>query len=232
MSLNQANYTLHDLPLEDRPRERLLQSGSDALSNAELLAIILGSGTRGKSVLQLAQEVLARFGTLENLSKATVSELCTVKGIGKAKAIQIAATLGIGKRAAMQQRTSRCHISTPTHAYHLLRDELEGQQREHFVALMLDTKGFVIAKETIGVGTLTEVLVHPREVFHPAIRHCAHSILVAHNHPSGDPTPSSQDRLLTTQLVEVGELLDIPLRDHLIIGNEGFLSLRQLGVGF
>lgn len=226
------DYSIQCLPKEDRPRERLLRFGADSLSVVELIALILGSGTKTVPVLQLAQHLIARFGSLQKLAEATIAELLEVKGIGQAKAIQLKAALNLGMRASRQLIKLRCKIEHPIHAYQLIKEEMERETREIFVAILQDTKGYVICHEIISIGSLSQALVHPREVFYPCIRHKAASLIVAHNHPSGDPTPSPQDFELTRILVQASHLLSIPLHDHLIIGENSFISLRQKGFNF
>lgn len=221
---------IKSLPESDRPRERMLQHGPDSVSSSELIAIILGSGMKGKSVLALAGEILCHFGSLEALAKATIEELCQIKGMGKAKAIQLLAAITLGNRLKRQPIEQRPHVGSPTKAYQLVRDRLQHEDREFFVILLLDLKNYLICQEIVSVGTLTKTLVHPREVFHPAIRHKAASVILVHNHPSGDPTPSKEDIELTEQLDEIGKMMSIPVHDHLIIGRNDFTSLRQTGV--
>lgn len=220
------------MPEEERPRERLIHSGAESLSTAELIAIILGSGSKTKPILQLAQEVVARFGSLSQLAEATLAELLEIKGIGSAKAIQLKAAFNLGLRASRQAVKAKYRIEHPQHAYHLLKEELENEKREFFVVILQDVKGYVICHEIISIGTLSETIVHPREVFYPAIRHKAASFIIAHNHPSGDPTPSTQDFELTKVLLEASRLMNIPLMDHLIIGYQKYISLRQQGFSF
>lgn len=227
-----TSYSIQKLPQEDRPRERMTRYGPEALSAAELIALILGSGTKSVPVLQLAQDVVARFGTLQGLSEATLAELCEINGVGMAKAIQIKAAFSLGLRASRQAIAPRFRIDNPLHAYHLVKEELERETRELFVVILQDTKGYVICHEIVAIGTLSNALVHPREVFYPAIRHKAASLIIAHNHPSGDPTPSVEDYALTKVLVEVGKLMNLPVHDHLIIGLQSYVSLRQKGVAF
>jgi DNA repair protein RadC len=226
------NYSIQQLPESDRPRERLLRHGPEAMATSELLAIILGSGMRGMPVLQLAQQILMRFGTLEGLAQATVEELCKIKGLGVAKALQLKAAFSLGLRISKQFPVGRYRIEHPVHAYNLIKDELQQEKREVFVVILQDIKGFVIGHHVVSIGTLSNTLVHPREVFHPAIRHHAASIIVAHNHPSGDPTPSQQDFAITKTLIKAGQLIGIPVNDHLVIGNQSYISLRQHGVEF
>lgn len=222
-----TSTSLQRIPPEERPRERLMHLGSEALSAAELVAIILSSGTKGKSVLQLAQELLAHFGGLQQLAGASIEELCQIKGLGKAKAIQLQAAFAIGLKLARQPIPCRYRIDSPRHAYQLIKDELEHEKRERLVAILQDAKGYVIGYETVSLGTLTQTLVHPREVFYPAIRHKAAAIIVAHNHPSGDPTPSQEDFTVTRQLLQAARVLNIALNDHLVIGNQRFVSIRE-----
>lgn len=225
-------YCLNRLPAEERPRERLLRHGPEAMGTAELIAIILGSGMRGMTVLQLAQEIVMRFGTIQKLASATVEELCTIKGLGKAKALQLKAAFSLGQRIARQAPSVKYRIEHPVHAYNLIKDELEHEKRELFMVILQDVRGCVICNQLVAIGTLSNTLVHPREVFHPAIRHHAASIILVHNHPSGDPTPSQQDFDVTKNLINVGRMVGIPVNDHLVIGEKSFVSLRQRGIAF
>lgn len=222
--------TIKTLPDQEKPRERLQLNGAEALSSSELLAIILGSGTKGYSVFELSKDLISQFGGLRNLAEASIEELKQIKGLGQAKAIQLKAALTLGKRAYNPSYQSRYKVQTPEHAYHYLKDSLINETREVLVSLLLDVKGYVIAKKIVSVGTLTHTLVHPREVFYDAIRHKASSLVIAHNHPSGDPTPSNEDIVMTRQLIKAGELMGIPLQDHLIIGAKTFISLRETGL--
>lgn len=225
-------YSIHQIPVQDRPRERLMQEGPGALTVAELIAIILGSGTRSVSVIQLAQQLVVTFGGIQQLAEASIEELCQVKGIGRAKAIQLHAAFHLGVRASKQDAAFKYKIEHPIHVYHLVKDELVDESREIFLIVLLDAKGGVIGQPVISVGSLTKTLVHPREVFHPAIRQKAASIVLVHNHPSGDLTPSSEDYAVTRNLVEVGKVMGIPVHDHIIVSRQGYSSLRQLGMAF
>jgi len=227
-----TTYTMQHLPVEDRPRERLKRFGAESLSAVELIAIILGSGSKTKPVMQLAQEIVSRFGGLRELGEATLSELLEIKGVGMAKAIQLKAAVHFGSRVSRQGMSSRYRIDHPSDAYYLLKEELEQEKRELFVVILQDTKGVVICHEVISIGSLSHTLVHPREVFYPAIRHKAASLIVAHNHPSGDPTPSAQDIELTKVLIEASTLMGIPLNDHIIVGRQHYTSLREFGIPF
>lgn len=225
----QSGYSIHQLPETERPRERLMRYGTESLSAVELIAIVLGSGTKAVPVLQLAQLIVARFGGLQQLADATIEELCQIKGIGVAKAIQLRAAFNLGMRIARSTVSPKFKIEHPVHAYQLVKDELQLEKREHFVVILQDAKGCLIGHHIVSIGTLTHAPVHPREVFYPAIRHKAASLILVHNHPSGDLTPSKQDLELTHQLIAAGTLVGIPVNDHLIISERGYLSLRQKG---
>ncbi|MBA2727885.1 MAG: DNA repair protein RadC [Parachlamydiaceae bacterium] len=231
-ALDPIGYSVLSLPAEDRPRERLQRFGPEAMSTAELVAVLLGSGTKGNPVLQLAHELIVRFGNLKGLSEATVAELCQIKGLGQAKAIQLKAAFSLGVRLAKQPLGCRYRIENPMHAYNLVKDELSTEKREVFMTILLDTKGYVINHEVIAIGTLSQTLVHPREVFYPAIRHKAASLILVHNHPSGDPTPSKEDYEVTTKLSQAGAMISIPIHDHIILGQNQYISLRQKGFNF
>jgi len=219
---------LRNLPAQERPRERLLNVGPDALSLAELLAILLTTGTRDKSVLELAHEIIARFGSLENLLEASIPELMEVKGIGQAKALQMKAAFGIALKTTHKPFAAKSPIHA-REAYELVRHELSHQKQEMLMVILKDVKGRLITLEKVSVGTLSDVLVHPREIFFPAVRHKASSLILAHNHPSGDPTPSSADLELTRHLMRSSRIMGIHLDDHLIIGSSTFISLRESG---
>lgn len=222
-----STYSVHHLPVEDRPRERLKKYGAEAMSTAELLAIILGSGTRGISILQLAHDIMARFESPQQLAEATVEELAQIKGLGPAKALQIKAAVGLGIRTCKAHQPPKYRVDNPAHAYNLIKDELRGEKREIFLVILLDTKGCSLGHHLVSIGTLSSALIHPREVFHPAIRHKAASLILIHNHPSGDPTPSKEDCETTKILVDAGNLISIPVNDHIIIGENSYISMRQ-----
>lgn len=220
---------LKSLPKEERPRERLLSSGINALSLSELLAIILGSGTQGKSVLKLSQEILERFGGLERLLDASVVELMQIKGIGKAKAIQLKAVFGIALKCRKPSFSQKNAITCASHAYDLAQAEIAHIPQEVLLVILRDIRGNLIHHEQVSMGTLSQVLVHPREVFYPAVRYKAHSLIIAHNHPSGDPTPSRADLELTRVLIEAGRVMSIGFDDHLIVCRDRFVSLKEIG---
>jgi len=223
-----STLTVKDLPASERPRERLTRLGAEALSEQELLACILGRGVAGESVLVGARRLLAAFGTVRGVAEASVEQLAQVHGIGPAKAIQLKASAELARRIAVTP-PPRTAIDTAEKAAALLRPHLVDKQKEHFIALLLDNRHQLIRLSPIAIGSLSATLVHPREIFKEAIAASAAAVIVAHNHPSGDPTPSQQDVQLTQRLVEAGRLLGIEILDHLIIGAADVVSLRARG---
>jgi DNA repair protein RadC len=215
--------SLKALPSQDRPRERLAHRGPDALSNVELLAILLGSGTKQCSVMQLASQLMARFGSLQDLSQASVQELSSLKGIGFAKAVQLKAAFSLFSRLSITPTDKIC-FDDPEKIFQLIGQELQRETVEVLMVILFDVKRRLIHREIAARGILTEILVHPREIYHLAIRHRAHTIVVAHNHPSGDVLPSQQDVEMTRILQKAGQIIGIPLTDHLIIAGETYLS--------
>lgn len=219
---------LKHLPAAERPRERLARYGSEALSTVELIAILLGSGTKAYPVLHLASQLLSRFGSLQALADASLPELKQVKGIGAAKAVQLKAALSL--RLRLEEKEEGALLDAPEKVYRLIRAELSEQKTEVLMVILRDVKRRCLHREIIARGTLTELLLHPREVFHEAIRHRAHSLIVAHNHPSGDATPSARDIEMTSLLAAAGQIVGIELSDHLVIGRSGYVSLREKGL--
>ncbi len=231
---------MKELPREERPRERLIRYGPGALSNAELLAIILrtGEASTGRSALDLARHVLslgkARGDDGEGLcflATAAVEELSQVKGIGPAKAVQLKAAVELGRRVARVARVRRA-VNTPSQARDLLMEEMRYLEQEQFRTVLLDAKNGVISIELVSVGTLDSSPVHPREVFKMAVRKSAAALILAHNHPSGDPTPSDDDVRITRRLAETGRILGIEVLDHLVIGDNRYVSFRERGIAF
>ena len=221
--------TVRDLPLSERPRERLAQLGAEALSEQELLACILGRGIAGESVLVGARRVLARFGTLRGLQDASVEQLADVHGIGPAKAAQLKAAVEVARRLAVIPEPHRVPVESVEAAASLVRPHLMHKMKEHFIALLLDNRHHLIRVSPIAVGSLSATLVHPRELFKEAIAASAAAMIVAHNHPSGDPQPSEPDLVLTQRLIQAGALLGIEVLDHLIIGADKVVSLKAAG---
>lgn len=228
--MEQEPLLIRDVPEEERPRERMKRFGAEALSNSELLAILLRTGVKGQSVLQLSDQIINRAGSLRALLEMDLEELKGIKGVGEAKAIQIKAGLELGRRLSRGNLLERVRITGPQDAADYMMDALRYLHQEHFVALYLNTKNQVIGQETLFVGTLNSSLVHPREVFREAIRKSAASLILLHNHPSGDPTPSKEDLDVTKRLVESGRLLGIEVLDHLVIGDGTYVSLKERGL--
>ncbi len=220
---------IREIPTDERPRERLIGYGADMLSTSELLAVLLRTGTEKYSAIGLAEHLLARFDNIRGVAGATIEEMSEVHGIGPAKAAQIKAAIEFGRRLIAASPEERPKIRSPRDVYNLLGPSLRDEKREHFQALLLDTKNGVMRTKTISVGDLSSSIVHPREVFVEAIRHGAASLIVAHNHPSGDPAPSPEDIAVTRRLAEAGELLGIELLDHIILGDSRWSSLKEKG---
>lgn len=223
------SFTILDLPLEERPRERLINFGEQALSLHELLQIILGRGVRGESVSITAQKLLSHFGGLERLSQASVYELSLIKGIGLAKAAQIKAAFEIGRRLFTgNQNYKNKELTNPEKVYKLIKSKLKNYHKEHFYIIILNSRNHKI--EEVSVGTLNASIVHPREVFSEAIRNNAASVIFAHNHPSGDPEPSKDDLEITKKLADSGKILGIEVLDHIIATKDKFLSFKEQGL--
>lgn len=219
--------TIKELPVSSRPRERLVDLGPEGLYDAELLAIILVSGTRQETALDLANRLLSEFGGLKGLLDVSVEELVAVSGIGIAKACQVKAALELAKRVMTWREDALPVIKSPADVAALVLEQMRHLDREHFRALCLDTKNRVIAVENISVGSLNASIVHPREVFKSAIRRSAAALILVHNHPSGDTRPSTEDVEVTRRLQEAGKLLGISVLDHIIIGDGKYLSMRE-----
>jgi DNA repair protein RadC len=223
------SFTIHDLPKDERPRERLVKFGEQALSAQELLQIILGRGVAGESVAITAQKLLAQFGSLQKLAEASIEELSSIKGIGLAKATQIKATFEISRRISTQVPSYKSkELTDPKKVYRLIKSKLKDYHKEHFYIIALNSRGHSIAE--ISVGSLNASFVHPREVFAEAIKNKAASVVFAHNHPSGDPEPSEDDLLLTKKLVESGKILGIEVIDHIIVSKDNFFSFKNKGI--
>ena len=225
--------TIRQLPANERPRERLREHGPRYLNNAELVAILLRTGIAGENAINLANRIIAEFAGLGGLARAEYAELCDQRGLGDAKTCQIMAALELGRRIASLAPEERAQISCPQDAANLVSAEMELLAQEHLVVLLLNTRNQVVARRTIYIGTVNSSAVRPAEVLRPAVRENAPSIIIVHNHPSGDPTPSPEDVAITRDLVAAGKLMDIELLDHLVIGQGGrFTSLKEKGLGF
>jgi len=225
-------YRITDLQTDDRPRERLAALGAEALSNAELLAILLRVGVTGENAVQMGQRLLTDMGGWRGLQQAKFSEVCRQRGVGAAKAAQIKAAIEIGRRLAVQSPEARPEIHTPTDAAELVCYEMGALEQEHLRVMLLDTRNRVLSIERLYIGSLNASTVRVGELFRAAILRNAASIIVVHNHPSGDPTPSPEDIALTRSMVQSGKLLDIEVLDHLVIGHNRWVSLKERGLGF
>lgn len=223
---------IREMPTEERPRERLRLNGASHLSSAELLAILLRTGSAGENVVALAQRLLVRFEGVAGLGRASFGELCGEKHVGDAKAAQVLAAIELGKRIVSAQPDQRTAIRSPEDVFALLGAEMALLEQEHLRVILLNTRNQVQAIREIYIGSVHTAIVRPAEVFRDAVREGCPSVIIVHNHPSGDPSPSSHDVSLTKQLVEVGRLLDIEILDHVVIGRTGPASLKNRGVHF
>jgi DNA repair protein RadC len=219
--------TVHDIPVDDRPRERLQKHGAESLSNSDLVAIILRNGSQRENVMELASKILAKYGGLSGLMSASFHELCNEYGLGTAKAAQLKAALEMGKRLSMEQPDKKYQIRSADDAANLVRMELMYLDHEEMHILILDTKNHVVENVKRYKGTINSSVLRASEVFRPAIVRNCPNVIVCHNHPSGDPTPSPEDIEVTKQLVDAGKLLDIELLDHIVIGNPRYVSLKE-----
>lgn len=224
--------TVKEMPEEERPRERLAHAGPQALSTSELLAIILRTGVKGENVVAMASRLLATHGGLAGLSRVDLAQLGQVHGLGPAKAAQLLAALELGRRLMAEAPEERFQIRAPQDAANILIPLIGHQEQEHFVVLYLDTRNRVTDREILYKGSLNTSLVRIAEVFRGAIRRNCAAIIVAHNHPSGDPSPSPEDIALTRRLVEAGKLVEVDVLDHVVIGQNRHVSLRERGLGF
>jgi len=231
-SEGEYRLTIHDMPSEERPRERLQHYGAAALSNAELLAILLRSGLQGENVLALSTRLLSEKGGVAGLLKASFNDLSGTKGLGAAKTSQIKAALELGRRLFLASPTQRPQITCPADAANMLMFEMSMLEQEQLRVLLLDTRNFVLAVKTIYTGNANTTIIRVAEIFKTAVRENAVAIILAHNHPSGDPTPSPEDVQVTRKIIKAGKLLDIDVLDHVIIGQQRFVSLKERGLAF
>ncbi len=227
--MDHRRYTIKQLPPELRPRERLLEAGPSALSDGELLGLLFGIGSREKTAVELAGEVISEADGLHGLYDVSVHELTQINGIGEAKACKILAAVELGRRIGRVRNPGRPMISSPADVERLLRGRMANLDRENFVVVLLNTKNEVIETSTVSIGTLGASLVHPREVFKPAVRASAASVILAHNHPSGKVEPSQEDREVTRRLGEAADILGIEVLDHVIVG-DGYFSMKEHGM--
>lgn len=234
--MSDSNFTVKDLPPDDRPRERLEREGKDKLSDIELFALILGSGFKGTSVMDTAKEIKRKFHSLADFKEASLEDLKKIKGLGKAKASQLIACAEISRRIARDESKKRTEVKNQTAVTNsqigaeIVRNQIENYNVENFIVLSFNTRNKLIAAEVSTLGTLTSTLVNPRETFKIAIRNHAAKIIVAHNHPSGETSPSDDDLRITKRLAESGKLLDIELIDHIIVTQDDFFSFKDEGL--
>lgn len=225
------NYTIKDLPMNERPREKLSKYGVGSLSNSELIAIIIRTGHLENTAIDLASKLISMDSTgIKYLSQVTVEELTAIKGIGNCKAAQIIAAIELGKRISSRSGEAKLKVNSPVVVAELLMEEMRYLNKEHFKIILLNTKNQIISIEEISIGNLNSSIVHPREVFNIAIRRSANSIILIHNHPSGDPTPSTEDINITHRLINAGDIIGIKVLDHIIIGDNNYLSLKQKNI--
>lgn len=230
MKLLDYHVTMKQLPEDIRPRERLLREGPEVLSNSELLAILIRTGTGNDNALDLGEKLLTLAGNLNQLTDFKIEEISQIKGIGPAKAAHIIAALELGKRACSTSLKEKPTIKSPQDVANLLMEDMRRYDREHFKAISLNTKNRVICIETVSIGSLSASIVHPRELFKNPLKRSSAALILVHNHPSGDPTPSQEDIDVTRRLCEVGKILGIEVLDHIIIGDNKIVSLREKGI--
>lgn len=215
---------IKDIPKLERPREKLIKKGPKALKKEELLAIILRTGLKGRNAIEVANDILTKYGN-KKLLLASYQELRNIKGVGSTKAVQILAAIELGSRLFKEKPEQDIYIHTPEDTIKIISG-IKNNKKEHFVALYLDARNKLIHQETISIGSLNASIVHPREVFEPAIQYLAAQIILAHNHPSGNPDPSKEDLEITKRLVESGKILGIEITDHIIVAKNGFISFK------
>ena len=229
-----AQVKIREMPPDERPREKLLGRGAAALTDPELLAILLRTGVPGANAVEVARQLLERYGSLSGLSRCTIKEIASIRGIGAAKAIQLVAAFGLGRRLA-SERLARQKLDSPELIHDLVAAEMRTLHKESLRVILLDTRYHLLQMEEVSLGSVNESIAHPRDVFRPAVIASAYAVIVVHNHPSGDPSPSQSDHSLTRRLAEAAELLQIKLLDHIIIGApaEGrlpYFSFKEAGV--
>ena len=229
-----ASLKISEMPEGERPREKLLARGANALIDPELIALLLGTGVPGANAVAVARQLLDKYKSLSGLSRCTVDELREIRGIGEAKAIHLVAAFQLGQRLA-NERLSRQKLDSPELVYELLGAEMRALHKESLRVILLDTRYHLISTTEISLGSVNESIAHPRDVFRPAVVASAYAVIVVHNHPSGDPSPSQSDHSLTRRLAEAAELLQIKLLDHVIIGapaegRQPYFSFKEAGV--
>ncbi len=220
------SFLVKELPASDRPRERLLKYGVRSLSDHELLAIILRTGTKNISVIDLAKQVLIEFQNLNRLNEATISELKRIRGIGEAKAIELLASIELGRRINLPN-SSNLVLTNPFQSFAYLKEIIQNESQEHLICIYLNTQSEVITTRTISIGTINQTIINPKDVLKWALKHSASGIIIAHNHPSGNPAPSNQDFLVTKKIIDAARLMDIIIVDHIIVGKNRYYSFLE-----
>lgn len=220
---------IKDLPLSDRPRERMIKNGVESLSNEELLSIVLRNGTKNMSVKEISNFILSDTKDITNLKNITLSHLKEIKGVGEVKAITLLASIELGRRVYKKNDIDLIYLNSSNKIYEFMKDELYNKKQEYFYAIYLDSKKKFISKKLLFKGTLNKSIVHPREIFKNAYLYSASTIICVHNHPSGDVTPSSEDLILTENLVKIGKIQGINVIDHIIIGDNNYYSFYENG---
>ena len=223
-------FMIKEIPKAERPRERFLKYERSSIQTHELLAIILRTGSKDESVLELSKRILYEYDSLKELSSASVKELMKFKGVGSSKAIEVLAAIELGNRVNLDTFRSKIKLKSPEEIYSFLKASLEMKTQEYLIALYLNTKGELIKEETLFIGSLTSSLIHPREIFKHAVLNSAAAIVIVHNHPSGDPTPSVHDVKITKMIHKNSLMMDIELLDHVIIGKDKYYSFKEKGV--
>jgi DNA repair protein RadC len=229
---SKATYRISDLPESDRPRERLMTAGADRLGEAELLAILLRVGVAGQSAVHLGQHLLERFGGLAGIHRAPFEELVAVKGVGQAKAAQIKAAIELGRRLQQSKPEEQVTISNPAQAADLVKYDMQALDHEVLRVILMDTRNQVLEVQEVYRGSVNTAQVRAADVFKAAVRKNATALIVVHNHPSGDPTPSPDDVAVTRELIKAGEMIDVKVLDHIIIGRGRHVSMKERGLGF
>ena len=229
-----SQLKIREMPQEERPREKLAAHGASALTDPELIAILLRTGVAGANVIEVSRDLLKRYGSLAELSRCSVDELSKIRGVGFAKAVQLVAAFGLGQRLA-HETLSKQKLDSPEVIHDLVGAEMRRLRKESLRVILLDTRYHLIRIEEVSLGSINESIAHPRDVFRPALISSAYAVIVVHNHPSGDASPSQTDHSLTRRLAEAAELLQIKLLDHIIIGapseqNAGYFSFKEAGV--
>ncbi len=222
--------TIKEMPVNERPRERFLKYSSDVIQTHELIAIIMRTGTKKESVLDLSKKVFYQYDDLKELSNASITDLMRINGIGESKAISLKAAFELGRRAHMMNFQKKVRLISPEKIYSYLKDQLELKTQEHLIGLYLNTKGELIKKKTLFIGSLNSSVIHPREIFKYAVIHSAASIVIVHNHPSGDPSPSQNDIDVTKIIHKNSLMMDILLMDHIIVGRDRYFSFKEKGI--